>query len=427
MNLVNLGNLLILKLNFIHLKIFQESLFRNSLHLILSTFVTSGIGFFFWIIASRLSTATEIGIASTLISSMNLIAILALFGFNISIIRFLPSFPEKNELLNTAFYITLFGTVILSLIFIIGLPLWASKLSILYQNWIFPLLFVFFTELWVITSLLSSIFIAQRTAKLVLFKETVFGLSKIFLLVPLLAVGAMGIFMAWGFGSLIAVGIGIVFFLKFFPGFRLHTAIDWNILRKVSPYSFSNYLSWVFAYLPSLALPIIISGILDPQTTAFFYMAWMIANLLFTIPMQTSQALFAEGSNDEAILGKNVRQALKFIFPLLIIGIGFLIIFGREILTIFGSDYSIEGYLLLQILSISSLPYAVNAIFLSIEKVRKNNRAIILITLVVALITLSGSVILLKNFGLLGVGLAWLVGNSLVAMGIMSVHRQFIQ
>src|SRR6185437_4704409 len=59
----------------------SDSLFRNSMYLMLSTAIQALFGFFFWIINARLFTATEVGLATTIISIGTLITSLSLLGF----------------------------------------------------------------------------------------------------------------------------------------------------------------------------------------------------------------------------------------------------------------------------------------------------------------------------------------------------------
>jgi O-antigen/teichoic acid export membrane protein len=78
----------------------------------------------------------------------------------------------------------------------------------------------------------------------------------------------------------------------------------------------------------------------------------------------------------------------------------------------------VEGFRLLQILAVSALPFAVNAIYISVKKIRKEMSMIVLIYGIVAFVTLIGSYLLLESMGLIGVGYAWIFGNVITAGGI---------
>ena len=70
--------------------IMSDSLYRNSIYLMISTLIMSVLGFVFWMVASRLYSADSIGLATAIISVMGLIVGLSVLGLNAGIIRYLP-------------------------------------------------------------------------------------------------------------------------------------------------------------------------------------------------------------------------------------------------------------------------------------------------------------------------------------------------
>ena len=91
-------------------------------------------------------------------------------------------------------------------------------------------------------------------------------------------------------------------------------------------------------------------------------MAMMIANLLYIIPMATSQSLFAEGSYSETELKVYLKKAIKIISIIIIPAIIVTSLFGNYILLAFGKEYSDEGFILLKLLLISGIFILINAI-----------------------------------------------------------------
>lgn len=66
--------------------VMSDSLYRNSIYLMLSTLIMSFFGFIFWMVASRLYDAGDIGLATGLISVMGLIVGLSVLGLNVGLI-----------------------------------------------------------------------------------------------------------------------------------------------------------------------------------------------------------------------------------------------------------------------------------------------------------------------------------------------------
>ena len=63
--------------------------------------------------------------------------------------------------------------------------------------------------------------------------------------------------------------------------------------------------------LSAMVLPILITNIIGAKFSTYFYLDMMIANLLYIIPMATSQSLFAEGSYSERELKVHFKKSDK--------------------------------------------------------------------------------------------------------------------
>lgn len=73
-----------------HINFLHDSLFKNAFFLMLSSISTAGFGFIFWFLAAKFYSASDVGIATGIMSSMTLIVNLSRFGLDYSIIRFFP-------------------------------------------------------------------------------------------------------------------------------------------------------------------------------------------------------------------------------------------------------------------------------------------------------------------------------------------------
>src|SRR4051812_48519992 len=114
--------------------LYNEPLLRNSFYITLSTLTMAIFGFVFWLIVAHFYTAKEVGIAATLISSMNFIAYTSLLGFNTSFIRFLPKAKNRNARINTGLVIVALGSLLLSSLYVIFIPSSSPRLLLLHQN-----------------------------------------------------------------------------------------------------------------------------------------------------------------------------------------------------------------------------------------------------------------------------------------------------
>jgi len=408
--------------DYIHLKfrllnVLNDSLFKNSFHLISSTFASSALGFLFWMAVARFYTSSELGLAASIISSMNLVALFSFLGLNISIIRFLPQSKNKEDLINSSFTLSLIAALIISFIFIIGIDFWSPKTVFLKENLLYAVTFILFLGFWVITVLMDSIFIACRISKYVLLKEFIFSAIKMPLPVLFAPFSAFGIFISWIIGALISMIYGLKILYKIIPNYKPRFLLKKEVLRDMFSFSFWNYMANFFNVMPGLVLPIMLANMISPREAAYFYTSWTISSLLFMIPKQTSQSLFAESSNFKDALDKFIIRSIRVVSMILIPSVFFFFIFGDKLLLVYGSEYSLAGSDLLRIFALSSVPLAICSIFSTIKNVESSVRIVLLVNATIAIITLVGSYFLVGRLGLIGVGYAWFVGNTIVAIG----------
>ncbi|MEK6936399.1 MAG: MATE family efflux transporter, partial [Nanoarchaeota archaeon] len=189
-----------------------------------------------------------------------------------------------------------------------------------------------------------------------------------------------------------------------------------SIIKKIGGYSFGNYIAGFIGGLPTMILPLLILNRLGASQSAYYYMAMMIAGLLFVIPGGVSQSLFAEGSHNEKELKHQIKKAIKIISLLLIPAIIVVIFFGQYILLLFGKEYASEGFRFLQLLAISGIFVGINAVFGTLLNIKKRINTIVIMSIVSAILILGGSYLLInRGVGLMGIGWAYLIGQGIIS------------
>jgi O-antigen/teichoic acid export membrane protein len=397
-------------------KIMGDSLYRNSIYLMGSSVIMAVFGFFFWLICARLFSAENIGLATTIISVMGLIATFSVLGLNTGLIRYLPNSADKSKKINTCFTTVALTAIIVACIFLLGIKIFSPRLAFIKENLIISFAFIFFMAIYSMSSVLESVFIALRRAKFVLIKNAIFSIIKVCLPFAFIGLGAFGIFSAYM--SAMFIGFGIVFIIlmlkfQYKPKFAFYD----NVIMKIGKYSFGNYIAGFIGSLPLLLLPLMITNILHPEITAYYFMAIQIASLLFVIPNATTNSLFAEGSTNERGLKKQVFKSIWIIGILLIPAILLTLLFGKYILLAFGSEYSAQGLNFLKIMALSGIFVSINSIFGSVFKVKKRIKEII-VRNIVGTITIIGLSYLFihKGMGLIGVGYAYIIGQAVTSL-----------
>jgi len=390
-----------------------------------NTVVMAGLGFIFWMVVARLYTEAEVGLGAAIISAMSLLALLSGLGLDVALIRFLPKAEKPVDLINSCFTLSGIVAVVTAAVFIAGIGLWSPALSFIRENAVFSITFIIFTLFWTLSHIMDVTFIARRRADFALLKNTIYSLLKLPLpIILVLYFHAFGIAASWGMAIGVALVISLLLFLPRVQNrYRPVPRLTLEVIKNIRRYSTANYFARLLNAAPALILPIMVVNLLGAEQNAYFYVAWMIAVLLFSIPMAVSQSLFAEGSHFEAALGVNVRRSFRFIFLLLIPAIVLLFLLGKWLLLAFGASFSANALTLLWILILSSIPLAVNSVYMSILRVRDRIRELVVLSGFIALTVLVGSYFMTAATGIVGVGYAWIAAQGLVSVYVAFAMR----
>lgn len=405
----------------------NDSLYRNSLFLIANTVTMSVFGFIFWTIVARFYVEADVGLGSAIISAVIFLAMLGTLGLDITIIRSLPKAENPVDLINSCFTIGGIAALAVAAIFIAGMNLWSPVLIFIRQNAIFATVFVLFAPIWALSELMNSTFIAMRRADFVLWKNTSYSLVKIILVIILsYYFHAFSIIASWSLAMGVAVAIyALIFLPRAQKGYKPLPRLNLAVVKDIRRYSAGNYFANLLGSAPPLILPIMVVNLLGTVESAYFYMAWMVATLLFIIPRAASQSLLAEGSHFEVPLELNVRRSFGFIFLLLIPAVVILCLLGKWVLFIFGSSYAANASQLIRVLGISSIFVAVNEVYKSILRVEGRIRELVVIVGLEAVAILLASYFIMPIAGIIGVGYVWIAAKGLVSIYAFLAMRPY--
>lgn len=395
----------------------SDSLYRNSLYLMISTFSMSVFGFFFWIICARLYTTKQIGLATTLISITVLITSFSLLGFNSSLIRYLPKAPNKNAIINTVFTLVTLASLVFGIIYLIGIPWFSPRLLFILHSPLYRVLFVAGMVIFAVNSVSDSVFIAYRATVYIVVYNFLFSLVKLVVPIFLVSLGALGIYSAVIAGSLTAFACTLFFLGRYFQ-YQPAVTINSAIIRETARFTFGNYIAGFLSGLPQLILPIIITNKLGAHESAYFYMSFMIANLIYIIPQSATKSLFAESSHTELELMVHVKKSIRITALILIPAVLIGLIAGKYILLVFGKDYSVEGLRFLQILLVSSVFMTIKSIGTAVLNVQHRLKAL-LFNNIIFVVSILGLSVVFMPYGLEGIGYAWMIGNIITTLSFL--------
>ncbi|MBS3159485.1 oligosaccharide flippase family protein [Candidatus Woesearchaeota archaeon] len=385
----------------------KNSLYKNSIYLILNSILLSIFGFIFWNINARLYNVKDIGIATTLISVQTIIGILSSFGLGIAVIRYYSSEKEK-ALTNNLIILNTIISLVIGSIFILGISTFSPKLIL---SPIEKLIFILSCLIWTLFSTTNSIFIAKKQSLLILLKNLIFSILKLILPFLFIFLGSYGIFSSYVLATLISL-IFTLILIKYKPSLK----IDKNLLKQTLNFSFANYIASIFNALFGLLMPLIITNLLSPELTAIFYVPWMIANILFFIPTSVSQSFLAENTSSNNF---NIKKSLIFSYILVIPAIILTLFLSDHLLLLFGLEY-LQGSLFLKLSVLSTIIYTYNTIKLNSLNIQHKIKELIIANLITAFISISFSIVLI-NYGLTAIVLSWISGQFLTFLYLIKL------
>ncbi len=340
-------------------------------------------------------------------------------GLGIGLVRFVPD--EKKEacqLVNATFTMTGIIAILVSLIYLAVIGILSPVLDFILGEFLLVVLFILFTVSTALSLVTDQALLARRSTYLVFWKNFIICLIKLPLPVMVLAhLEGYGIFAATGIAIIIGIMLSWIFFLPMvYKDYYPRPALAANSVKKMSAYSFYNYLAGLLNSGPGLIYPFLVINYYGPEQSAYFYIAWMMAMVLSVIPTGMAQSLFAEGSRKPDKLQHLVRKSLSLGIILSIVGLVGMIMIGGWFLRLFGAEYYDNGSKLLWILSASVLPQCINTSFISLNQVNKRVYLIVAQAGVLAAIALGLGYWMLISTGLRGLAEAYFLAHLIVAL-----------
>lgn len=401
----------------------SDSLFRNSIYLMLSTGVMAGCGFIFWVITTRFYDSEQVGFATALISITVVISSWGQFGLNSALVRYLAQSKNPNRVMNTSLTIVSITTAAASILYLAGISYFSPVFHMLVEKPLYTALFILFMIAVSLNSLTDSIFVAYRLAKYNLIVYTLFGFTKIALPLFLIALGSYGIFFSYTGAVIVSLALSIFFMVRKF-NYRPEIVIDRDFTKQAARFSLATYVAGFIASLPGYLAPVFIINTLGAKESAYFYMASTIAALLYIIPQAISQSLFAEGSFQEKDFAAFVKRAIKFIIIFLVPAIIFVFIFGKYVLLIFGAEYSANSYQLLQVMALISIFMAITLIGSTILKIKHRMKEYIAVCIAYSTCNVCLIYVLAPLYGTLGIAWALLGGQAFLSLCFIVMFRR---
>jgi len=396
---------------------FRKYLFKNSMIILTASISNALFGFLFWWIAAIFYPATDVGLATAMISSYSFLIIITRFGLEYSMIRFSSS-REFSRIFNSTTVISTLTMLAATVIFIIGVGALSPDLSSL-QSGENAAIFLALAAVGSMQWMTSSSFLALKRLKEYLFQTLLLGL-RVPLLLMFTAIGAIGILCSQllAFAIVLAISMMILYKLGVKPGF----SVDREFVAHSLKFSAGNYVSTLFFAAAPLILPVIAVNMAGAEQAAYYFIAYYVAAILLLIPNAISMSLFVDGSKGGDIKSLT-RESIKDIYLLLIPASLVLFVIGEPLLRAIGSEYSDAGLSLLRVMILSNFVACPSFVFFAVARVRNQIKGLIITAGTIFAVLMVSSYLLAAEFGIIGFGYAWILSYSVggIMVGAMAI------
>ncbi|MGH3265678.1 MAG: lipopolysaccharide biosynthesis protein [Trebonia sp.] len=359
----------------------NHDLLKNAGSLAATSGLTSLFGFAFTIVATRSFSTEAVGLLKADVNAMQLFGTIGMLGLNTMLIGELPKKQGNRGGLFAASLVSAgIGSAILGLCFavIVGKE--------------------FNRNLPGVGGSLGQVLLFTTGASLIgmvlVFDEGTIGLLRGGVQlwrnmaaagIKLAALPVMAVILhdKFGLGLPVSYVIGIVgsmvpaSIMLMRGGSRIFHRPDWGALRRLLPVAIShNWLNLAMATPPRI-IPIVVTVVVGGKAGAVFYVCWMIASLLFMVPIHLGTVLFALASASPQVVAEKLRFVLRVSLMIGLPVMAVLAISAHFMLGFFHSDesasiYASWGTVPLWLLIIGYIPQLPRAQFIAVSRATDN-------------------------------------------------------
>jgi O-antigen/teichoic acid export membrane protein len=372
----------------------------SSLVLFLNYLLVAAGGWFFWLIISRLTSASEVGQATTVYSLVVLVTTLTQLGLEYPLLK--RSASQRSRILGTAIVIELAITVV-------TIPIAIYILNNLYEGSLQR-----FVAIAIGILFLSSVDFVSRflllgisQARTILVIDTVGMGIKFFVGYALvtMGLGAFGILLAFLAHAIVATAMSLYFAIKVFGfGFAFEREIQYiKEILKEGIVNIPSKLSGMLIF--SLSIILLASFGVKTSDIGQFYIALMItiAGGSFVLSM-AYMVVPASSISAQDLSSHSIRIGVSFTAPI----IAALIISPKLILSLLGAEY-VSAEIILLVLSIGILPFSVVMNSISKFNYLSDSRKVLSIGSIQTVAFLLAFSLLVPYYGTIGAAFAILI------------------
>ncbi|WP_405020264.1 hypothetical protein OHV05_28745 [Kitasatospora sp. NBC_00070] len=398
----------------------SEPLLHNGHVLTASSLLSAALGAFFWLLATAWYSPETVGRSYAALSAAALLSGVGQFNLGDVLMRFVPTAgPHTRLLLLRCYAVSSAASVLAAVAFLLLIPVLAPGLDFLRDPAV-AVAFVAASAGYTLFVLQDGALTGLRRPGWVLGENTLFAVAKAVLLVgfALLALDS-GILLAWS--AALVVSLVVTNGYLFGRAVPAHAKADRDGVPppRLVRYAAADYVGALLRTAAYSLMPLLVLGRLGADQNAYFSLAWVIAYTCYLATLNMGSSLIVEAAHAPERLAEHGRRVLRHAGLLVGTGVLLLVVAAPWVLAAFGPDYAANGTTLLRLLALSALPNLVLGVAIDVCRARRAMGWVIGLQATLLVVVLALTVWLIPLYGLTGVGLAWLIAESLLALPLL--------
>lgn len=351
----------------------NRAILTNSVSLMGTTVVTSGLGFVYWWLAARSFTADSVGVGSAAVSAMFLLGTAGTVGFTTLLVHEIPRRPGRVRALVSGAVVIAGGvSAALGLAFALVAPAISSQLP-LARSAGDVLVFVAGVSSTAIGFVVDQALIGLLLGTWQLWRNIAMAAIKLVALLALARLmgggSATAIFGAWAIGNCLSLALAAAFIANRHRGASSYVPA-WGLVSSLGRSAAIHHAYNLTVMTPWMTLPIVAATLVTARQSGLFYPAYLMAGSLFLVPGALSSVLFAVGAHDPDALRERTRFTLGLSAAL---GLAAMIIvepISGLLMGLFGHSYGVEGAGLLRLLVLAFPAQVIKSHYVAISRIR---------------------------------------------------------
>lgn len=387
----------------------QDQLLTNSALIFATTVLMAGGGAVFWVVAARLGTPDQVGLAGSLVAAGDSLALFAQLGLNVALLRTMPTSTRKAADVVTASLVVLVAGAAFALGYALLLPVTSPRLATVLDSPLTIGLFSLLVAATALNVLSDSVFLSiNRVWDYLRLNGVLLGVVKCGLPFLLAGAGAFGLYGSVGGAILVCAVASVWVILRHVPGpRRLSPSPE---LRATGRFAGASYVTYVLTVLPLLVFPLVVINALGSAAGAAYFISYQVVTLLNAVILAVASATYAE--SERAVRGRRaiVRKGGLTLLACSVAGCLAMLVLAPYFLAIFGPHYVETGTATLRVLSLATVGAAFNYWSAIRLRLASNLTAMIVVQLVSTAVMLVLAVTLAAH-GTVWVAAAWGIGH----------------